>query len=180
MDAAIFEQHYPVSQVISAVAAAATAQRLRLPADARCDLRQELMLELWQKRHAFNPERGGWRTFSKAVVKNRARDLSRQMCAARSAVFKEAPIEHARYVPTPDEAWDVRIDVLRVLAGVSPADRRIACTLAYLNPTQTSRLTGVPRGQVYRAIVRLRVAFYAAGFGGGQHASSCLGSRKTT
>ena len=159
-----FEQLYTVTNRVAAVRAATTASLYGLPADARDDLEQELLLELWKKRIAFDPRRGGWRTFSEVVAANKMTSLVRTMCSRRSGRFKEQPIEWASSLAAPDGRNELRADVRRVLAGVSTFDRHIARSLTYRSPTETGRSMGVSRAKVYRAIGRLRAAFTLAGF----------------
>jgi len=168
---AVFEQFYIVASRLAAVRAAAVATLYGLPTDARRDLEQELLLELWRKRTAFDPRRGCWRTFSEAVAANKMTSLVRRMCAQHSGRFREQPIERASSLAAPDGRNELCTDVRRVLAGVSTFDRRIARSLTYRSAAETSRSMGVSRAKVYRAIGRLRAAFTMAGFAdrGGLH-----------
>ena len=161
---ATFEQFYTVASRVAAVRAATTTTLYGLPTDARGDLEQEVLLELWRKRAAFDPRRGCWRTFSEAVAVNKMTSLLRRMYSQRSACFKEQSIDRASSLAAPDRRDELRADVRRVLAGVSTFDRRIARSLTYRSAAETSRSMGISRAKVYRAIGRLRVAFTVAGF----------------
>jgi hypothetical protein len=67
----------------------------------------------------------------------------------------------------PDDCLDLRVDVRQVLAGVTAFDRAMAIALINYSPTEASNLLGVPRGSVYRSLVRLRAAFQFAGYSTG-------------
>ncbi|MBI4903687.1 MAG: sigma-70 family RNA polymerase sigma factor [Acidobacteria bacterium] len=160
----VVEQYYSVACRVAGVLATRTTRLYGLPADARRDLEQDVLLELWQKRAAFDPRRGCWQTFSEAVAVNKMTSLVRRMCSQHSAWLKEQPIARALSVEAPNRHNQLRDDVGRVLARVSPSDRRIARSLMYYSVAETSRSMGVSRPKVYRAISRLRLVFTVAGF----------------
>jgi DNA-directed RNA polymerase specialized sigma24 family protein len=136
----------------------------RLPTDFRRDLTQEAFLELWRKRAAYDPSRGGERTFAERVIANRMTSVVRSMHSARSGQFREDSLDDVPGLTAPNDA-DLRLDVWCVLARASHFDRRVAVYLIEHSPTETSQGLGVSRAAVYRAIGRLRVAFTGAGFG---------------
>ena len=167
MDAAVletvFEQSLSVTSRLAAVRAAMIAAAYRLPSDDRRDLEQEALLELWRKHQAYDPRRGSWRTFSERVVANRMTSLVRAMRSERSGCFREEPIENLLGLAAPNSPTDLRADVSRVLASLSPFDRSVALCLIGHSATETTQCLAVSRATVYRAIGRLRAAFSEAG-----------------
>ena len=159
----VFEQFLSTTSHLAAVRAAATVTVYGLPADSRRDLAQEALLELWRKHPAYDPQRGSWRTFSERVVANKMSSLMRRMHSQRAGQFREDPIESLLSLAAPGECSDLRADVSRVLAGMSPFDRSVARCLIGHSATETSECLGVSRATVYRAIGRLRAAFSDAG-----------------
>jgi DNA-directed RNA polymerase specialized sigma24 family protein len=177
MDAAVvdsvFEQSFSVTSRIAAVRAATIATVYGLPSDSRRDLEQEALLELWRKRPAYDPRRGSWRTFSERVVANRMTSLVRAMRSERSGQFREEPIENLLGLAAPNILADLRADVSRVLAGLSPFDRSVALCLIGHSAMETTQCLGVSRATVYRAIGRLRTAFTEAGLSPWRHGYEC-------
>jgi RNA polymerase sigma factor (sigma-70 family) len=159
----IFEQSYSASRRLAAVRAATIATRHRMPRDTSLDLAQEALLELWRKRMSYDPKRGGWRTFSERVVANRLTSLVRRMRSERSGQFWEEPLESVLGLAAQDDGIDLRLDVARVLARVTPFDRSVAGYLVGHSAIEASRRLCVSRAALYRAIGRLRAAFTQAG-----------------
>ena len=159
----VFERSYSASSRLAAVRAATITTLYGLPTDSRRDLEQEALLELWRKHEAYDPRRGSWRTFSERVVVNRMTSLVRAMRSVRSGQFREEPIESFFGLAAPNSLNDLRTDVSRVLAGVTPFDRSVALCLIGHSAIETTQRLGVSRATIYRAIGRLRVAFTAAG-----------------
>jgi RNA polymerase sigma-70 factor (ECF subfamily) len=165
----VFEQSYQASRRLAAVRAAAMVSLCGLPQNSRPDLEQEVLLELWRKRTAYDPARGSWRTFAEPVVANRLVSLTRSLNSAKSGHRREEPLETARSLTAPRERHDLRIEVWRVLDRVAPFDRTVALCLIAHSATETARKLGVSRATVYRAIERLRAAFEQAGLAPWRH-----------
>jgi RNA polymerase sigma factor (sigma-70 family) len=159
----VFERSYSATSRLAAVRAATIATLYGLPTDSRRDLEQEALLELWRKHQAYDPQRGSWRTFSERVVANRMTSLVRSMRSERSGRFREEPIENLLGLAAPNDGADLRADVARVLAGMSPFDRSVAMYLVGHSAIETGQRLGVCRATVYRALGRLRTAFTEAG-----------------
>jgi RNA polymerase sigma factor (sigma-70 family) len=159
----IFESSYDVAVRMASVRAARAARSLGLPSDYREDLKQDVLLELWRRRSAYNPQRGSWRTFSEHVSANRITSAMRSMYSERSGHFRESRLENFRTLVAPEHQLDLRIDLEKVLAGVSQFDRKVARYLIGHSATETSRRLQVSRATIHRAVVRLRAAFTAAG-----------------
>jgi len=159
-----FEQSYSVLARIASAHAARTVRRHRLPSDARLDLQQDAVLELWRKRQLFDAERAGWLTFADRVITNRIRSQMRFLFAARRGYESQLPLHKPKdFAAMPDSRIDLRIDVERVLARVSRFDRAVAVGLAHLSASDVSRFLGVSRSSVYGAIERLRAVFTQSG-----------------
>jgi len=164
VDKPTFERSYAVSSRIAAVRAATLAVFYRLGKDARCDLEQEALLELWRKFPIFNIRRASWQTFAERVVANRMISVERLFRSERRGRGRDEPLdERHRKLRAPEECLDLRADVRRVLAGVSQFDQAVARSLIDYSATETGPRLGVSRASVYRAIGRLRVAFTEAG-----------------
>lgn len=159
----LFEQSFSAAIRLAAVRAATIVALYRLPKDARHDLEQEALLELWRKRRAYDAQRGSWRTFSERVVANRMTSLVRSMYSERSGHFREDPLENLVALAAPNDCADLRADISRVLANVSQFDRNVAVDLIDYSPIEIGQRLGASRATVYRAIGRLRTAFVEAG-----------------
>lgn len=160
-----FEQFYPVSHRLASARAAAMVRHYGLPSDTRNDLAQEVLLTLWQKRSAFDPGRGSWRTFAEKVAANKLASLARNMRSQRSGCFRTHPLDEVFHAKAPDAPYETHADVWGVLASVSPFDRSVAICLTQHSVIETCQNLGVRRASVYRAIERLKAAFVAAGVG---------------
>jgi DNA-directed RNA polymerase specialized sigma24 family protein len=165
----VFERSYSVTSRLAAVQAANIVARYRLPLDLRRDLVQDALLCLWQKQSAYDAQRGSWRAFSEKVVANRMASLVRRMCSQRFGQLREDPFESVAGSAAPNHHLDLRTDVVRVLAAMSPFDRSVASNLIYHSAIETGQRLGISRATVYRAIGRLRVAFTTAGLARGRH-----------
>lgn len=158
-----FEQSYPAAKHLVEVRAATVVARFGLPKDARRDLAQEALLELWRKRPAYDAQRGSWRTFCERVVANRMTSLVRTMYSERSGHFREDPLENLGALAAARTPVDLQADVARILESVSEFDQRVAACLIGHSAAETSQKLGVSRATVYRSIGRLRMAFTDAG-----------------
>jgi RNA polymerase sigma-70 factor (ECF subfamily) len=176
----VFERSYSASSRLAAVRAATIVTLHGLPTDSRRDLEQEALLELWRKHQAYDPRRGSWRTFSERVVANRMTSLVRAMRSERSGQFREEPIENLLGLAAPNIRTDLRADVSRVLAGLSPFDRNVALCLIGHSAIETTQCLGVSRATVYRAIGRLRTAFTEAGLSPWGREYACDSDRAST
>jgi RNA polymerase sigma-70 factor (ECF subfamily) len=170
----VFEQSYPAAKHVAAVRAATTVALYGLPKDARHDLEQEALLELWRKLPLFDARRASWRTFAERVVANRMTSLMRGLHSGRCGRGKDEPLgDLGRALPAPDDCFDLRADVRRVLAGVAQFDQAVARSLIDYSAIETGQRLGVSRATVYRAIGRLRAAFREAGLSPWTHEYEC-------
>ena len=144
--------------------AAATVRLHGLQPDYRNELEQEGLLELWRKRTAYDQQRGSWLTFDETVVTNKMISLGRTMGSERAGGLRGEPIENLHGLAAPIDNYELRADVLCVLARVSTFDRNVALSLMDHSAMETGQRLRVSRATVYGAIQRLRAAFTAAGF----------------
>ena len=161
-----FEGAYALALRISIYHASRVIRSCGLPRDFRDDLTLEALLRCWRRFGAFEASRGPLGAYLDLIVTSEMTSMMRSMHSQRSGQFRKDPLEYVLGLAAPHDGADLRTDVKRVLAGVSPLDRRVAGFLTYYSATETSRSLGVSRAKVYRAIGRLRVAFTAAGFAG--------------
>jgi len=165
-----FEQTLSVAERIAAVRAATIARLHGLPRDERRDLEQEALLHLWRMVPFFDPRRGSWPTFAERIIANRLQSLMRSQHALCRARRKEQPHdEPVSAMVAPNDRIDLRLDVRRVLVGVSQLDRVVALSLMYQSVAEASRSLGISRATTYRSIGRLQVAFLSAGLRPGDH-----------
>jgi RNA polymerase sigma factor (sigma-70 family) len=165
MPKTLFEQLLPLNLRIASFAVARMAASKGIAADTRRDLVQEALLELWRKAPLFDPRRSSWPTFSDRVIVNRLRSLMRNRRPMHHEFCRERP--HNEVTDAFGEAElciELRVDVARILSGVSRFDRSVAASLAERSVTETSDYLGISRARIYRAIDRLRTAFTTAGF----------------
>jgi RNA polymerase sigma-70 factor, ECF subfamily len=148
------------------------------------DVRQDLALDCLRRIPRFDPTRGGWHAYVRGVIYNQSTILfSRRRLHLRREILAddlvvrnyrtrqriECSLESPVWLDNtgePRNLVELRIDVGRVLAGVSHFDRTVAGCLVGHSAIETGRRLGVSRASVYRAIGRLRVAFTKAGFVG--------------
>ena len=158
-----FEQSFSTAKQLAQVRAATVVARFGLPKDAKRDLEQEALLELWRKRPAYDAQRGSWRTFCERVVANRMISLVRSLYSERSGHFREDPLEDVAGSAATRTPVELQADVSRILSGASPFDQRVAACLIGHSAIETSAKLGVSRATVYRSIGRLKAAFIEAG-----------------
>jgi RNA polymerase sigma factor (sigma-70 family) len=159
-----FDQSFELVERSASVHAARAARRYGLPRDAQRDLRQEALLDLWCKSRHFDSRRGNWRTFAEAVIANRIRSVMRHDRAARRRCQSDELLEDRKdYIADPTRIIELRVDVQRVLTGVSASDRAVATALMHNSVTDTANHLRLGRSTIYQAISRLRADFVRAG-----------------
>jgi RNA polymerase sigma factor (sigma-70 family) len=157
-----WEHSYPVShRIVSSWASWAVFSR-GLHIDLRPDLEQHLMLRLWSKWQRFDAQRACWRTFAERVTANEVISFFRLYTS--QTLRQEVPMDDLEpMLAAPVRDVDLRDDVRRVLALLSPFDRAVAVLLTDCSRVETSCILGVSRASVYRAIGRIRAAFLKTG-----------------
>ncbi len=109
---------------------------------------QETFLEVWQRAHRYQPERGSLNTWILAIARSRAIDRLRHLKARQSAV------ERSLQQPAPDlEPTESERDRARLRAHLEtlPLEQRTALELAYfhgLSQNEIAQRTSTPLGTV--------------------------------
>ena len=140
------------------------------------DIEQDLILDLWYRRCAFDPSRASFRTFADRIVVHRVATLASptaRIRAERRLAWLDAPTGDkdgstlGDTIPEPcpvtDTGLGLAIDVRRFVAGLSPAMRRCCAILATSNVVDAARRAGLHRSCVYEGAARLRMLAAAAG-----------------
>ena len=157
-----------------------TARRLArsgsLPGMDADDIGQDLFLDLWRRRHAFDPARASFPTFADRVIANRVATLTSptmRQRAERALVWLDEPISGddadtlAATVADPAAPTEhdlaMLLDVRRFVARLSPALRQCCEILLAPKLCDAAAEVGLHRSSVYENIQRLRAVTNAAG-----------------
>ena len=158
-------------------------------ADDLEDLEQELTIHLFEQLPKFDPTRGAFSTFADRVVDHKAADiLDARFAACRDCrlrvgsihdpvrlqdggevLVEDMDLDDAVQVQrgiggrSPHEEADLRIDLKRALATLTPEQRDLCLWLLTSTIAEISATTGVPRPTLYDRLRRIRVAFERAG-----------------
>ena len=139
------------------------ARQVRDPARDRDDHRQDILLDLLQRAHRFDAERGSWGAFVTVVTRHAALTfLSGQM--------RSAPIENLSADDLADPAGHVEAATLLAI-DVKSARRRLPPSLCEMldqiaeegSVTGAQRAGTQPAATFYRALRQLRLRLIAAG-----------------
>lgn len=164
----LFQEAFPLAARAADAQYAKILPSQRGIAPDREDLKQEAVIRVWQALTKFDPSRASLPTFVEMVVRTR---LATMLRASRFRPRQEALNERFAAEEREPRQLDLRIDIARVVAGVSQFDRAVALSLADASAVETSRCLGVSRAATYRAIGRLRSAFSSAGLAYQDHRS---------
>ena len=157
-----------------------TARRLArtgaLPGMDADDIEQDLLLDLWRRRAAFDPARASFPTFADRVVAHRVATLTSPTVRAkaeRALASLDAPRDDADATTLADAVADpaaltevehgLVLDMRRFLAGLTPALRRCCDILLAPNVCEATARAGLHRSSVYENARRLRKLAEAAG-----------------
>ena len=158
----------------------ATARRLSrsctIPGMGVDDIAQDLFLDIWRRRHAFDPTKGSFPTFADRVIANRVATLTSptmRQRAERALVWLDEPISGddadtlAATVADPAAPTEhdlaMLLDVRRFVARLSPALRQCCEILLAPKLCDAAAEVGLHRSSVYENIQRLRAVTNAAG-----------------
>lgn len=155
----------------------ATARRLArqraVPGMDAEDLEQDLVLDLWRRQDAFNPERASFRTFAARVVANRVANLTAgtaRLRAERRTVSLHDPIEAEHPAGGAEllleviaddglcgeDGMAIQLDVRRFLITLSPALQRCCVALLLTTGSDAAAEAGVHRSTMHENLARLR------------------------
>lgn len=144
------------------------------------DIEQNLILDLWRRRAAFDASRASFRTFADRVVAHRVAELTRTTAraAAEGAMLslslplddeEEGGATLADALPDPrsladlDEQHGLSLDVRRFTQHLTPALQRCCSILLAPNVADAAAEAGLHRSSVYENLHRLRSLATAAG-----------------
>jgi RNA polymerase sigma factor (sigma-70 family) len=164
--ARLFQEHYPTIQRCVRYHAWSAYRQLGSSQVDRRDLEHEGYVEAMLKLTRFDANRGSVRTFVDKVVRNRMRSIVRARRRDRWLLsIDELLDEHLTAVAMGYAAEDFRIDVEKLLAGLTPRDRQFCLLLMQHHVAEASRLAGMARSSAYSILARLRDEFQKAGLG---------------
>lgn len=159
----------------------ATARRLArqraVPGMDTEDFEQDLVLDLWRRQDAFNPQRASFRTFAARVVAHRVANLTAgtaRLRGERRTVSFHDPIDGFGGATLlleilPDDSLldegglACRIDVQRFLIRLSLALQRCCVALVRTSGADAASDAGVHRSTMHENRQRLRILATAAG-----------------
>jgi len=166
-------------------AARRLCRALRLPAQEREDIRQDLICDLLHRLRRFDPARGDLRAFAAVVFRHRAARLAEQIRrerAGRAGVSLDDPLPGGDGLTVGDAlleeegygAWcgqgvdrigalERRLDLERAASAIDPADHPLCAVLAADTPHAAAKRGLVPRAVLYRRIREMRLRLLAAG-----------------
>lgn len=144
------------------------------------DIEQDLILDLWRRRAAFDASRASFRTFADRVVAHRVAELTRTTARAamESAMLSLAlPLDDEGQngltlgdtladpgsEAEPDEQHGLPLDVRRFVQHLTPALQRCCSILLAPNVAEAAAEAGLHRSSVYENVQRLRRLATAAG-----------------
>ena len=140
------------------------------------DIEQDLFLDLWHRRGAFDPTKATFATFADRIIAHRVATLTsptacrkaeRQQVALDDYVDDDAQQTLADTLADPSALSDVdqalSLDMKRFIAGLPPALQRCCTILLTPNRREASTQAGVHRSSVYESAHRLRKLAEAAG-----------------
>ena len=158
-------------------------------ADDLPDIEQELRSHLWQRSPRFNPARSSWPTFANRVLANKARTMLRDSRTAKRSPSRlsrslneevddgeggtaelQDVLDAETYLaltgrsgPSDFERADLRTDMERLLAELSPREIVICHLIAAMSKNEAAAVLGIHRSTLHREVQRLRDRFRDAG-----------------
>jgi RNA polymerase sigma-70 factor (ECF subfamily) len=152
------------------------ARTARLPGMDADDIEQDLLLDLWQRRTAYDPARASFPTFADRVVAHRVATLTcatARIKAERGLVSLDASDDNEDSTALVDSLADPTIpqederglvlDMRRFMASLTPALLRNCDILLAPNLRDAAAQAGLHRSSVYEGAQRLRKLAMAAG-----------------
>lgn len=157
-----------------------TAKRLarsgRIPGMDADDIAQDLFLDLWRRRDAFDPGRATFATFADRIISHRVATLASptaRLRAERQHIGFDGPADGDDRPALTDTLADPKapseveralsIDVRRFIGGLPPALQRCCELLLTPNLRAASAEAGLHRSTVYENARRLRKLAERAG-----------------
>lgn len=139
------------------------ARQVRDPARDRDDHRQDILLDLLQRAHRFDPVRGSWGAFVTVVTRHAALTLLAQHL--RSATIENIPTDDlADPTGHVEAATLLSIDVNAARRRLPPSMSEILDAIAEEGSVTGAQRAGTqPAASFYRALRQLRLRLIAAG-----------------
>ena len=149
-------------------------RRGRILPDDKEDFRQELILDILEQGHHFDPHRGTWPGFVCRLMRNRSETLvqlqNRRRWIERPApaldqgdLEEQAARKSGSSTVQSDRAFHGRTEINLVLSRLPDDLRTLADQLCWMDLDEIARLRGISRTWLHRLKRRLRRAFIAAG-----------------
>jgi len=155
----IFLEAGPLARRAAQVRSARAVRLLRAIGLDRADLEQEALISVWRAVSRFDPSRASLRTYVERIVESTVTTVLRRTCTQKrtpKAMSHSEPLQILVNI-------ELRMDLDRILNGISANDRRLARLLAEHTPAEVARIVGTSRPTVYRSIIRIRCALSEAG-----------------
>jgi RNA polymerase sigma-70 factor, ECF subfamily len=153
------------------------------------DIRQDLLLDLLKRLPRYNPQRSQRKTFIRRLIEHElahilearhapCRDHRLMTDSLEDPVCEEDGIVlilldtldetevlrlQGRTRRPPEEVIELRVDLERLLATLTPEQREICAHLIDRTVTEVARLLGIPRTSIQDIMQKLRVLFEEAG-----------------
>lgn len=147
-----------------------------LPGMDSDDIAQDLFLDLWRRRQAFDPAKASFPTFADRVIANRIATLTAptaRLNAERRQVWLDEPLEidgaatlcEVLADPAGRSELDLGLgmDVRQFVAKLTPALQRCCAMLLAPCLSEAATEAGLHRSTLYENIQRLRLQAVAAG-----------------
>lgn len=129
------------------------ARSLVSPAEAD-EVAQDVFLEVWRRMPAYDPARAGVWTWIHSIARSRCLDRLRTNHVRSRALLRAAEVvEHE----APDEGWESRDRVEKLLGRLSPRQRRVV-ELAYFDGLTHREIALRTRDPLGTVKTRLRLA----------------------
>lgn len=161
------------------VAAARVVRRFQIPAWDRDDLHQDILVDLLGRLTAFDPKRGTFGAFVGTIAGHRAARLThriRRRLAMSSMVSLDEPqiangamAEGDGSSASLGQPFDYsveieqRLDLVRALSRLGPAEVSLCAKLAEYSPTEISRTGEYSRATLYRRLTKIRLRLVTQG-----------------
>jgi DNA-directed RNA polymerase specialized sigma24 family protein len=133
------------------------------------DIEQELILDVLSRIHAHDPERASWHTFVNCILMHKIATLIAEAKAQKrgrglQSISLDAMLENTNGeddtfpdpAGNPERGMHLAIDLHLVMQTLPQPLVLLIWQLGTYNPSELSRMTGVPRATLYRSINVLR------------------------
>jgi DNA-directed RNA polymerase specialized sigma24 family protein len=149
-------------------------RRGRIRPDDEEDFRQELILDILEHGHQFDPNRGNWSGFVRRLMRNRSetlmeletrrRNIERPATISDDDDFEEQPRCRSGSVDaSAEQAFVGKTQINLVLSRLPDDLRSLADQLCWMELDDIARARGVSKQWLHKLKLRLRRAFIRAG-----------------